>query len=214
MGRNNIDAKWLHDKGLVWSEKDKAYIVKLNATSVTSTSINTANFGTFQNLSSYNPTRQNYLKLPKDFVKLVAIHTKLSLVLRGRPMPKQSVRSTKSGHFFQPVEMKERVKDYQNQIVQQLPEQFKMFTKQVHILKLHYIYAPLKSFSKIQMDKLKAGEIIYKNTRPDLSDNLKKLVLDSLSELVYSDDSIIVSEDNVKKYFGLQDAILIDLEGL
>jgi Holliday junction resolvase RusA-like endonuclease len=44
-------------------------------------------------------------------------------------------------------------------------------------------------------------------------DNLKKLVLDSMSELVYSDDSIIWGEDNVRKYYGTGGCVIIEIEG-
>jgi Holliday junction resolvase RusA-like endonuclease len=63
------------------------------------------------------------------------------------------------------------------------------------------------------MDAIRNGEIFYKATRPDLPDNLKKLVNDSMSELVFRDDSIIVSEDNVKKYFGIGGCIIIEMSG-
>ncbi len=158
--------------------------------------------------------------LPKDFVKTVRVLTKVSLCLFGTPMPKQSVRATKSGAFYQPKEMKQRTEDYRKQIMQQLTgknvfDQFCIFEKEVHITKMHFVYPPLKAFHKKKgmMDRIRAGEIIYKNTRPDVIDNLKKLVCDAMSGLVYKDDGIIVSEDNVKKYYGTGGCIIIEMEG-
>ena len=116
---------------------------------------------------------------------------------------------------YQPKEMTSRLKDYQAQIKNQLPKDFIRFETRVHITKMHFIFAPLKAFQKIKgrMEAIHAGEIIYKETRPDLPDNLKKLVNDSMSELVFKDDSIIVSEDNVKKYYGTGGCIIIEMTG-
>lgn len=143
---------------------------------------------------------------------------KITLNLFGEPMPKQSVRSfIKNGKImhFQPKILGDRTKDYIKQIKEQLPKDFVMFEERVYVTKMHFIFAPLKAFHKIKgrMDAIRNGEIFYKATRPDLPDNLKKLVNDSMSELVFRDDSIIVSEDNVKKYFGIGGCIIIEMSG-
>lgn len=151
----------------------------------------------------------------------------VTLTLIGEPMPKQSVRSFATGAFtlsktgkkiytvqhYQPTEMITRTKDYISQIKQQLPKDFIRFESRVHVKMMHFIFTPLKSFSKKIIGSISNGEIVYKETKPDLPDNLKKLVNDSMSELVFKDDSIIVSEDNVKKYYGIVPCIKIELEG-
>jgi Holliday junction resolvase RusA-like endonuclease len=80
---------------------------------------------------------------------------------------------------------------------------------------MHFLYAPLKAFHKEKgkMEAIRNGKKYYKNTRPDLPDNMKKLVNDAMSELVYKDDSIIVSEDDVKKYYSVGGCVIIVLEG-
>lgn len=150
---------------------------------------------------------------------------KVKITLFGEPMPKQSALSyatgakSKSGKYiishYQPAKKEERVKDYQFQLRKQLPPEFKMFESRVHITKMHFIFSPLKSFhkNKGKMDAIRRGEIFYKETHPDLPDNLKKLVNDSMNGIVYKDDSIIVSEDNVKKYYGVGGCIIIEMEG-
>jgi Holliday junction resolvase RusA-like endonuclease len=145
------------------------------------------------------------------------VHIKLTLF--GIPMPKQSVRAyvkedSTLGHF-QPKEHGVRTSDYIRQIKEQLPEGFQMFTEVCHITKMHFVYPPLKAFHKKKgmMDRLRNGEIIYKNTRPDLPDNLKKLVNDAMSELVYKDDGIIVTENDVAKYYGTGGCIIIEMKG-
>ena len=69
------------------------------------------------------------------------------------------------------------------------------------------------------MDAIRNGEIFYKNTQPDLIDNLKKLIFDCLGKnkegipLVLGNDGIIVGEDNTRKYYGMGGSILLTLTG-
>ena len=155
------------------------------------------------------------VKLDKDgYFRVVQFRT-IKLTLFGEPMPKQSVRANKDGHFYQPQKQVDRKKDYQKQIMEQLPVGFRMFTTEVHITKFHCIFQPLKKFHKIKgrMDALRNGEIFYKNTKPDLIDNLKKLVFDSMSGIVCKDDSIIVTENDTAKYYGMGGCVIITLKG-
>lgn len=140
---------------------------------------------------------------------------KITLTLFGEPMPKQSVRATKSGDFFQPKKITDRFKFYQSEIRKQLPKDFKMFETCVFVRKMHFLYAPLKSFHKEKgkMEAIRNGKKFYKNSRPDLPDNLKKLVNDAMSEIVFRDDSIIVAEDDIKKYYSIGGCVIIELEG-
>lgn len=146
----------------------------------------------------------------------------LTLKLFGIPMPKQSVRSTKTGHHFQPKKTVDRKKDYIRQIKEQLPKDFIPFIHEVHVRKFHCIYPPLKAFhkNKGKMEAIRNGEIFYKNTQPDLMDNLKKLVFDCLGKdkktgvpLVLGNDGIVVTENDTAKYYGIGGAIIIELEG-
>lgn len=149
----------------------------------------------------------------------VSKYHSITINLFGEPMAKQSVRQgkSKSGKsvFYTEHKKVARVKDYQKQILAQLPLGFKIFTEVVHVRKVHFVFAPLKGFSKEKgkMEKIRAGEIFYKNTKPDLPDNLKKLPFDAMSGLVYKDDCVVVSEDNIKKYYGTGGMIIIELEG-
>lgn len=147
------------------------------------------------------------------------IERSLTLTLFGIPMPKQSVRAfvkddSTLGHF-QPSKYGERTKDYIRQIKEQLPEGFTMFEHECHITKMHFIFPPLKGFHKIKgrMDALRNGEIIYKNTKGDI-DNYQKILFDSLNGLVLKDDSIIVSLDNVKKYYATGGCVIVEMRGI
>ena len=59
---------------------------------------------------------------------------------------------------------------------------------------------------------IEAGEIVYKATKPDLTDNLNKGVFDALQGIIYANDSQIISMDNVKKIYGLLPRVEIELE--
>lgn len=142
----------------------------------------------------------------------------ITLTLFGDPMPKQSVRSfVKNGKImhYQPKEMSDRTKDYIRQIKEQLPKDFVPFSEIVFVTKMHFIFPPLKAFHKVKgkMDAIRNGEIFYKTTKPDLPDNLKKLVNDSMSGLVFVDDCLIAGEDNIRKYYGVGGCIIIELKG-
>lgn len=143
----------------------------------------------------------------------------VKICLFGEPMPKQSVRQgrTPSGKiiFFQPTKMKNRVKDYQKQIKDQLPKDWVPFSEEVHVTKLHFVFAPLKGFSKVKgkMDAIRDGKRFYKTTKPDLMDNLKKLPFDAMSGLVYEDDGLVCTETDVAKYYGIGGCIIIELTG-
>lgn len=180
--------------------------------------------GSFQKQKTVPQPRE--LEKPKNPITTKQPLRKITLTLFGEPMPKQSVRAyctkkvdrSTGRHIlahYQPAEQEVRVKDYQRQIREQLPPDFTRFESRVHITKMHFLFAPLKGFQKIKgrMDAIRNGEIIYKETKPDLPDNLKKLVNDSMSGLVYKDDGIIVSEDNIKKYYGIGGCIIIEMEG-
>lgn len=157
------------------------------------------------------------IPLPKDYVRTsdIKIFRTLTLNLFGIPMPKQSVRSTNTGHHYQPQKTVDRKKDYIRQIKEQLPKGWIPFEHEVHVTKFHCIYPPLKSFHKIKgrMDAIRNGEIFYKNTQPDLIDNLKKLNFDSMSGIVFKNDGLIVTENNTAKYYGIGGCIIIELKG-
>lgn len=157
----------------------------------------------------------NYTEAEKEISASVVVipdeFRTIELVLLGTPMPKQSVRLGKYG-AYQPAKLVERKEDYIRQIKAQLPKDFIPFTKQVHLIKFHCVYPPKKSFSKVIMDKIKNGEIIYKTTRADI-DNIQKLVYDSMSGLVFKDDGLICTGNDFAKYYGLGGAIIIILKG-
>ena len=81
----------------------------------------------------------------------------------------------------------------------------------VKIKKLAYVFPLPANLSPRQKAYLASHGKLHKNTKPDLADNLKKLIMDAMSGIVFSDDARICSEDGVEKYYG-EPRILMELE--
>lgn len=142
----------------------------------------------------------------------------LSLQFQSIPKPIQSVRfrcvrtKTKSFvHTYQPKAHTEWKNWIKLQAKQQLPDNFSIYTQCVVINLCHFIFQCPKSFPKYKIRAIEGGKIIFKQTRPDLGDNLLKGFLDALSGLVYKDDSQIVEMNNIKKYYGNRYQILLKI---
>ena len=135
--------------------------------------------------------------------------SKLELVFDARPTPHQSVKFTRNGHSYKP----KKIVDYQLHIISlvrdQLPVGFEIIPagSLIFIDKLHYQYAYPKAFSK----KKRQQDKIYKQTKPDLQDNLNKAFLDALEGVVYKQDQNIVCINNLEKYYGETDKIILTL---
>lgn len=146
----------------------------------------------------------------------------LTLKIPGIPQPKQSARfriakSSMGKNFimsYQNKEVKENESNIRMSVINQLPMDFKPFTEGVAIRKLHFIFPPLKSFSKKLAERINQGELIQKTTKPDLSDNLSKGVMDSMEGIVYMNDSQICEMDNVRKFYGNEPCIIVEIEHL
>ena len=130
-------------------------------------------------------------------------------------MAKQSVKQgrSKAGKvvFYTPKRFADRKTFMQIAIKSQLPRGFRLIETPLTICKLHFVSSPPKSMPKNILQKIANNEIVYKFTRPDLPDNLKKLVIDAMTGIVFKDDSLIVAEDDIKKYYGKPQTI-IELE--
>lgn len=62
--------------------------------------------------------------------------------------------------------------------------------------------------------KYKRSGMLFKHTKPDLHDNLNKALFDALEGVVWERDQNVVAMDDVKKYYGENDAIIIEIECL
>lgn len=132
---------------------------------------------------------------------------KISLKILGTPQPKQSarfaIRKGKSGnhflHKFQKKEVVDNERNFAFDAKSQLPEGFKPFTGPIKVKAL-FVFPPLKGFTKAKLNILASGGIIYKDTKPDLQDNLFKGVADSLEGIVFNNDSQICEVASRKIY--------------
>lgn len=91
---------------------------------------------------------------------------------------------------------------------------FRPFDRDVHVTRCEFIFTPLKSFKKDDMEAIKSGNwIVWKDTKPDL-DNLMKMVWDaSAAAGIFTNDSRIASLNGVFKHYGLVPGLVVELEG-
>lgn len=140
------------------------------------------------------------------------IQTKLTIIIPGTPVPKQSFLMGKNGGY-QPDKLLYAKKKIQADIQVQLPKGFKIWDGPVRLTRLCFVYEYLKGHSKKEKEQYNVTGIpLFKTTRPDMVDNLKKLPFDCMSGLVYIDDAQICQESNISKYFGVEAFTLIELE--
>ena len=139
----------------------------------------------------------------------------------GEPVAKLTAKGKKSFkiHTFQDKKTESNELWIKWNIAGQLPFGFKLFTGPIIIHKLHYIFsytlAATKRHNKqLQRTDFRKMEPIYKTTKPDVPDNLNKMVFDAMEKLVYLNDSQVIGIDNLRKYYGLQPKIIIELEEL
>ena len=85
--------------------------------------------------------------------------------------------------------------------------------ERARVLKLHFVFTPLKNIRKADLKRIMEGELLPKTTKPDLTDNLKKGLFDALQGILYSNDSIIFEEANTGKYYGKAPGIYLEMEG-
>jgi len=140
---------------------------------------------------------------------------KLHFEITGEPRPKQSARFYHTGKFiksYQTQTVKNEESNVKMQVIAQLPAGFAIAQGPIMVTKLHYVFSPPKKTTKRDMKAIEAGELVYKATKPDLTDNLNKGVFDALQGIIYTNDSQIISLDNVKKIYGLRPRVEIELE--
>ena len=118
--------------------------------------------------------------------------------------------------MFYPDSKLEKLKKSYQQVFQSVMNVrgIQMFEEQCHILEMHFRFEFLKGHS----DKFKGRAMLgdpccFKTTKPDMPDNLKKLVLDAMSGIVFKDDGLICTEHEVMKYYGPNPGTYIKIAG-
>lgn len=138
----------------------------------------------------------------------------MHLIIYGEPRAKQSAKFAKIGKFmksYQPKSVVNAEANIKMQILEQLPKDFELFTGNVVVDKLYYVFSPLKSFTKKKMELIKSGKKVFKNTKPDLSDNLNKMLFDAMQGIIYDNDSRVVGMNKVMKFYGNRPRIEIEI---
>lgn len=91
---------------------------------------------------------------------------------------------------------------------------FLPFTKRICIEYLAFVYAPLKSMTKKEKNFIEQGNYIWKDTQPDLIDNLPKLIFDALEKIIFDNDGKIFMMNKSIKVYGKIPGVFIKLKGL
>jgi Holliday junction resolvase RusA-like endonuclease len=122
------------------------------------------------------------------------------------PKAVQSFKYTKLGHKYQPDEVENR-KAY---ITMMAAQQFKHAPLDgcIEIVYFYHVFSPLKSMTKAEKLHIANGGFIYKNTKPDVMDNLNKGVMDALNGICWVDDKMICG-GKVTKVYGLNPGLYI-----
>ena len=119
------------------------------------------------------------------------------------PMPKQSARFVKENgktKVYQPKTIKDYERNILIEALQQKPRGFKPLEGAIGASVIYYFSLPVRLRTKKNINRLKAGECIYKITKPDLSDNLNKPLFDALEPKIIKHDAQICSFSALKLY--------------
>jgi len=139
----------------------------------------------------------------------------MQITIKGVPLQKQSARFAKRGNFmmkYQPKKLKDWISQARMQIINQVGEEFVPLNGPIVVRKIDFCFPPLRSFPKYKIKALEEGQIIPKDTQPDL-DNLMKNLFDVCNGLVWVDDAKIIEIVNVRKRYDSIPRIDLDVEG-
>jgi len=138
-------------------------------------------------------------------------HT-ITLIFPGEPKPKQSTRfrstpfiNPKTGklqYAYQDPKVVSNQNTIQWQAVQQLPKPFQAWDGKIIVLSALYVFPIPSSLTKKEIEVIRNGGIVYKPTKPDLTDNLQKAFFDALQGILFTNDSRIVHIKEAMKIYG------------
>lgn len=126
----------------------------------------------------------------------------LILTIRKQPIPKQSFRYA-NGHGYTPAPVKAYCETVTAQILNQLPEDFQMFVNPIEVSIKHiYTYTndAKKLIKKQSANADGTNPLLVKATRPDVTDNLNKGLIDAMQGLIFLDDALIWNFHAVKMF--------------
>lgn len=144
------------------------------------------------------------------------MNQKVKLVFPGKPKAVQSFRFANAGNFARKYQPSETV-EWKNYIkllaLQQLPEDFSIIENAPIKIIGTFVFPIPSGMKKSLVRAIEAGGIVYHTKKPDLTDNLMKGLSDSLTGIVWKDDSLI-AVNNTQKYYGLEPKIILEIETL
>lgn len=126
----------------------------------------------------------------------------LNITILGTPKPKQSARFYAKGNkvfSFQKKEVVENERNIAFEVKQQLPTGFIPFDEPIGV-EVVFVFPINGTIKKAQKKAIEDGEYVYKDTKPDLHDNLMKGLFDALEGIVYVNDSRICMVKSAKIY--------------
>lgn len=133
--------------------------------------------------------------------------------VEGRPVPQPRPRvyrtatgKSKAVNSRQSINYKRIVK---YAALSEMNKQRLTMTDRPLAMRLTFVFTPPKSYTKKKLEAVKSGELRY--TKHKDLDNLAKSVMDALNNVVYKDDSQIVTLCANKEY-GEEDCVLIRIE--
>ena len=134
------------------------------------------------------------------------------LIFNITPKAIQSCRFG-NGRAYQKADITKWKKSIELMTIAQLPDDFKMMKGAVRIKRAVFVFSKsLEGFKKAEKEHLQNGGYIYKTTKPDMTDNLFKGLIDAMSGIVYEADQLICHNADTKKVWGLEPRIEIEFE--
>lgn len=129
-------------------------------------------------------------------------------------MAMQSVKSAYVNGFVRHYQPQERINWKNNISIQarkQLPLGFVPLDGFIILSKAIFVFSPLKTFSKKDRLMLENGFLIRKDTKPDITDNLFKGLIDALAGIVFvGDQKICQMRGSIGKFYGLKPHIELE----
>ena len=118
-------------------------------------------------------------------------------------------------HYYQPAEKME-TKRYLKLLfagyAKGLVDLHAQKNSEVIVNKLEYRFPMPTSMPTKLQEIVKSGtQIVRKNTKPDLMDNMNKLLFDAMSKVLFYDDGRVCEMNNMRKIYSVNPGITINL---
>lgn len=153
------------------------------------------------------------------FIKPNAWNGRLEIILDKVPNTKQSTRfrayidkitGKARGYAYQSSRVKDEELSLVQAIEKQLPDDWIIKDKPM-MIGITYQYILPKHAKLEYKNAIRNGIKVYKDTAPDLSDNLNKLLFDALQKCVITNDSKFIDIHRLEKIYGTEEKTIIEI---